>query len=95
MYVYVCLYALAGWILSSFFYGYILTQIPGGWIATRFGGKYVFGVGVLVTSLLTIITPQMAYISIWALVACRVIMGTVGVNTRALLINHTTCVCIM
>jgi len=65
--------------LSSFFYGYILTQIPGGWVATKFGGKYVYGVGVLVTSLLTLITPPMAYLNLWALVACRVAMGTVMV----------------
>ena len=68
--------------LSSFFYGYIFTQIPGGWIATRFGGKYVFGIGVLVTSLLTLITPQMAYINIWALVAVRVVIGFFEVSTN-------------
>jgi len=55
---------LTGWVLSSFFFGYLITQIPGGWLATRFGGKYVFGVGVLVTSLLTLITPQMAYFNL-------------------------------
>ena len=27
--------------LSSFFYGYIVTQLPGGWFATRIGGKLV------------------------------------------------------
>ncbi|XP_065897700.1 sialin-like isoform X3 [Dysidea avara] len=64
-----------GWVLSSFFYGYIVTQLPGGWLATKLGGKYVFGVGVLVASLLTIITPQMAYLNLWALVACRVVIG--------------------
>lgn len=65
----------AGYVLSSFFYGYLFTQIPGGWIATRFGGKYVFGIGVLVTSVLTLITPQMAYINLWALIAVRVVIG--------------------
>ena len=44
-------------------------------MATRFGGKHVFGIGVLVTSVLTLITPQMAYINIWALVTVRVIIG--------------------
>jgi len=53
----------------------MVSQFPGGWLAPKFGGKYVFGVGVLVTSLLTLITPQMANLNIWALVACRVIMG--------------------
>jgi len=53
----------------------MFTQLPGGWLATKFGGKYVFGVGVLVTSLLTLITPQMAYLNLWALVACRFVIG--------------------
>ena len=64
-----------GLVLASFFYGYLLTQIPGGWIATRFGGKHVFGTGVLVTSVLTLITPQMADISLWALITVRIIIG--------------------
>ena len=46
-----------GTILGSFFYGYILSQVVGGFIATRYGGKHVFGVGVLMTSVLTILTP--------------------------------------
>ncbi|KAL1138559.1 hypothetical protein AAG570_008622 [Ranatra chinensis] len=46
-----------GLVLSSFFYGYITTQILGGWFATRFGGKNIYGVGVLVTALFTVLTP--------------------------------------
>jgi len=53
----------------------MITQLPGGWLATKFGGKYVFGVSVLVSSLLTLITPLMAYLNLWALVACRVATG--------------------
>ena len=70
-----CLFTNIGWVLSSFFYGYLFTQLPGGWIATRFGGKHVFGIGALVTSVLTFITPQMAYINLWTLVTVRVIIG--------------------
>jgi MFS family permease len=32
-----------GLILGSFYWGYIITQIPGGWLAAKFGGKHVFG----------------------------------------------------
>ena len=53
----------------------MITQIPGGWLAERFGGKMVFGVGVLMTALLTLLTPAAAGISVWALVALRVAEG--------------------
>eukprot|EP00056_Hartaetosiga_gracilis_P007296 m.106573 g.106573 ORF g.106573 m.106573 type:complete len:542 (-) comp12676_c0_seq1:125-1750(-) len=61
-------------ILSSFFFGYICTQLPGGWLGTKFGGKYVFGFGVLCTTLLTLLTP-LASNSIPALIALRVVEG--------------------
>ena len=64
-----------GWVLAAFFYGYLFTQIPGGWLATYFGGKWVFGIGVFVTVLLTLITPVVARISVWLLVAVRVLEG--------------------
>ena len=49
-----------GWVLSSFFYGYIITQIPGGHLSGRFGGKRVMLVGMLVYALVTLLTPVAA-----------------------------------
>lgn len=49
--------ATQGLILSSFYYGYVLTHIPGGIMAERFGGKWVLGLGLLSTAVCTIITP--------------------------------------
>ena len=46
-----------GFVLSSFYVGYILGQIPGGIIATKFGGNLVFGVGVLATGVFTMLLP--------------------------------------
>jgi MFS family permease len=34
--------------------------VLGGWLSTRFGGKWVFGIGVLCTAVLTLITPLVA-----------------------------------
>lgn len=48
---------LQGIILSSFYYGYVLTQIVGGYLADKFGGKYTLSVGILVTAILTLLTP--------------------------------------
>ena len=45
-----------GLILGSFFYGYITTQLLGGWLADRFGAKILYGGGVACTAVLTILT---------------------------------------
>lgn len=64
-----------GIILGAFFYGFVVTQIPGGRLAERFGAKWLFGVAVLSTSLLTLLIPAAASWSVNAFVALRVVMG--------------------
>ncbi|KAJ8959237.1 hypothetical protein NQ318_022500 [Aromia moschata] len=46
-----------GLILSSFYWGYVITHIPGGIIAEKFGGKHSLGLGILCTAIFTFITP--------------------------------------
>ena len=48
---------IVGHILAAFYYGYLITQIPGGYIAARFGGKNLFGIAILLSAMLTLITP--------------------------------------
>ncbi|CAC5398744.1 SLC17A5 [Mytilus coruscus] len=62
-------------ILSSFFYGYMVTQIPGGWLADRFGGRRVFGLSMAIASVLTLLTPTCARISVKLVYLLRVILG--------------------
>ncbi|XP_076751180.1 major facilitator superfamily transporter 9 [Xylocopa sonorina] len=64
-----------GLVLSSFFYGYISTQLLGGWLAARIGGKRVFGLGIATTAFLTIITPPLARISVYILITLRIVEG--------------------
>lgn len=66
---------MQGWLLSSFFYGYILTQLPGGWLAARIGGNKVFGVGIAATAFLTLITPFLAHTNVYLFLAVRVVEG--------------------
>ena len=71
--------AALGIILSSFFWGYTLLQIPGGWLADRFGGKKVLSFGVLWWSLFTMITPLARTVTNMAIL--RTLMGLgEGVN---------------
>ena len=48
-----------GLVLGSFFYGYITTQLAGGYLADRFGAKILFGVGVGCTAVFTILTKPL------------------------------------
>ena len=75
-----CFISYVGWLLAAFFYGYALMHIPGGWLATRFGGKYVFGIGIVMTAVLTLLTPLAAQVSVWALVVLRVAEGLFEVH---------------
>lgn len=49
-----------GYLLAGFFYGYIITQLPGGMLAEKFGGKLVLLIGIAWTSFWTILTPVIA-----------------------------------
>ena len=64
-----------GVILSCFYFGYMITQFLGGWLADRYGGKVVLAVGVIWWSVFTILTPPAAALGLAALVAVRVLMG--------------------
>ena len=63
-----------GGLLSSVFFGYLWTQIPGGVLATHYGAKRVLLVGVCGWSLLTILTPLCAS-RVWLFVLVRVCLG--------------------
>ena len=69
-----------GTILGAFFYGYIVTQIPGGLLAERYAGKWLFGVGTVLTAILTLLTPVCAHGGKAALIVNRVIMGLAEVR---------------
>jgi len=64
-----------GLVLSSFFVGYMVTQVMGGWLAAKLGGKAVLGFGVLWWSLFTLLTPLSAFTSFPILIATRIAMG--------------------
>ena len=61
--------------LGVFFYGYVITQVPGGWLAARVGAKYLFGFGVLFTSILTLFTPAAANHSVGMFILVRILEG--------------------
>ncbi|XP_078174128.1 phosphate transporter 4;5 [Carex rostrata] len=64
----------AGLVQSSFFWGYALSQLPGGWLAKLFGGRKVLEVGVVIWSLATAVVPVVAGF-MPALLLSRVMVG--------------------
>ncbi|CAG9786472.1 unnamed protein product [Diatraea saccharalis] len=73
-------------ILSSFFWGYVVMQIPSGVLAKRFGGKPILFMALLSNALVCLSVPTLAAWGGWILVcAARVTMGL----TQACLFSST------
>lgn len=47
-----------GIILSAFYWGFAITQIPAGILSQRYGGKYVFVLGILLSAVCSLLTPN-------------------------------------
>lgn len=69
--------------LSSFFWGYLITQVYAGQMAQKYGGKYFLVGSIGVSAFLTIITPMSA-IHGGAIVMCinRMVQGMAQVNNN-------------
>ena len=71
-----------GVVLASFFYGYVTTQIAGGILAQRFGGKRPLLFGIFWTAVLTILTPVVTHAGGFiAIVITRILEGIGEVST--------------
>lgn len=62
-------------ILGSFFWGYLMTELPGGRLAELIGGHRVFGHSMLWSSVVTLIIPFAANLGVAAMVVSRVVLG--------------------
>ncbi|XP_026281574.1 putative inorganic phosphate cotransporter [Frankliniella occidentalis] len=67
---------MQGVLLSSFYWGYTLTQIPGGLLADRFGGKHTLTAGMVISILSTAAAPLAVRLGGWGgMLASRVVCG--------------------
>ncbi|KAJ8946330.1 hypothetical protein NQ318_004220 [Aromia moschata] len=62
-------------ILGSFFWGYVLTELPGGRLAEIVGAKRIFGGGMLAASILTVLTPAACYSHYYVILILRAVLG--------------------
>lgn len=63
-------------IFSSFYVGYIITHVPAGILADKFGGKWVLGIGVFIITISTFLCPYVIGTeSAYGLIGLRVTKG--------------------
>ena len=74
-----------GIVLGAFYYGYIFTMVPGGYLAERYSSKWVIFMTVFLGSVCSILSPVAANIGGYGgFIAIKVIQGFVQVFSRLL-----------
>ncbi|CAG9766884.1 unnamed protein product [Ceutorhynchus assimilis] len=63
------------YVLSAFFYGYVITQIPAGILGKTYGNIRFLGIGMLINSVFGLLVPIAAEMGLWWLLAVRFIQG--------------------
>lgn len=76
-----------GFLLGAFYIGYVLTHIPGGIASDYLGAKHVFGGGVLVSALLSLLSPISAHLHYYVFCILRLILG--GAQVRISILVNT------
>uniref|UniRef100_A0A674EZN7 Solute carrier family 17 member 8 n=1 Tax=Salmo trutta TaxID=8032 RepID=A0A674EZN7_SALTR len=66
-----------GLIHGSFFWGYIVTQIPGGFISNKLAANRVFGAAIFLTSILNMFVPSAAKRHYSCVMLVRILQGLV------------------
>ncbi|XP_069132032.1 vesicular glutamate transporter 1-like isoform X1 [Argopecten irradians] len=62
---------------SSFFWGYIVTQIPGGYLASRVPANRIFGLAIGFSAFLNLLLPGAAQVHYGLVMAVRILQGLV------------------
>ncbi|XP_022220137.1 sialin-like [Drosophila obscura] len=64
-----------GFILGSFYFGYLISHLPGGVLADKYGAKWVVAFCVGVTGICELLSPASISWGPYALITLRVLMG--------------------
>ena len=69
-----------GWVMGAFFWGYVSTQMIGGFTARIIGAGRLCGIGIFGCGLLTLLTPMLAHYGTIPLVITRGLIGVFQVT---------------
>lgn len=67
-------------LLSSYYYGCVFSQIPGGHLAHHYGGKHVVTTFFVCSMLGTFLSPIAAQTHFMLLLAVRIVLGLASVS---------------
>lgn len=65
---------------SSIFWGYLLTQVPGGFLASKYPANLIFGTAIACSSFLNLLVPFALQYNATVLILIRVMQGLVEVT---------------
>lgn len=66
---------IQGIVLGGYFWGYLITEVPGGYLAGRYGARFVFGTAMLIAGVFSALIPwgsQLHWGVVWGL---RLVVG--------------------
>jgi ACS family sodium-dependent inorganic phosphate cotransporter len=67
-----------GLVLGSYFWGYLITQVPAGRLAEIYGGKWIFFVAIVINVVCTLLCPLCSKAGFEYLILMRILMGLGG-----------------
>lgn len=65
---------------SSFFWGYLITQVPGGFLTSKFPANRIFGTAIATSAFLNLLVPGAVTLSPAFVILVRVTQGFVEVR---------------
>uniref|UniRef100_A0A182QSX6 Major facilitator superfamily (MFS) profile domain-containing protein n=1 Tax=Anopheles farauti TaxID=69004 RepID=A0A182QSX6_9DIPT len=65
-------------ILGAYFYGYLLTSLPAGPLAERYGPQRLIGYSFLLCAIVTALFPLFATVNVWFVIAGRFLIGVLS-----------------
>jgi MFS family permease len=69
-----------GHVLAAYYYGYVATQLMGGRLSETLGAKTVYGTGIMLSGIFTLLGPVSARANFYAFIAIRVLTGAASVG---------------
>ncbi|CAF0740881.1 unnamed protein product [Didymodactylos carnosus] len=67
-------------LLGAYWFGYIFTQVPGGWMATNFGAKRVYAISLFTSSLSTLALNIMYFMSDTEFILILILRVLIGLS---------------